>query len=264
MRPALEITETRTGRSALLAHTDGSRFQHDRDIARSITWQKHISTASDRPEVVLPLSKGFSSEKDFYFPHSHDAYRWCMVVDLDRCIGCGACVVACYTENNIAAVGREAVLKGREMAWLHIQRYLEESEPFVRFLPMLCQHCDEAPCESVCPVFAPQHNREGINNQVYNRCIGTRFCSQNCPYKVRRFNFFLYADWNTPSLKLQRNPDVTVRSRGVMEKCTYCVQRIASVRITSEKENRRIRDGEVVPACAQACPSDFIRGQNRP
>jgi anaerobic selenocysteine-containing dehydrogenase/Fe-S-cluster-containing dehydrogenase component len=256
IKATLQVTATRTGRSALLAHMDGNRFQHDRDIARSITWHSYVSTAANRPEVVLPLAKGFSGEEDFYSPHNHDGYRWCMVIDLDRCIGCGACVVACYAENNVAVVGRKEVLRGREMAWLHIQRYLEGAEPFVRFLPMLCQHCDEAPCESVCPVFAPHHNREGINNQVYNRCIGTRFCSQNCPYKVRRFNWFRWK--RDPSLDMQLNPDVTVRTKGVMEKCSFCIQRINAARIKATGEKRLIRDKEFFPACVQTCPVDAL------
>ncbi|HEX2966790.1 MAG TPA: 4Fe-4S dicluster domain-containing protein, partial [Syntrophorhabdaceae bacterium] len=165
-------------------------------------------------------------------------------------------VVACYAENNVAVVGREQVIKGREMAWLHVQRYYEKSEPFVRFLPMLCQHCDEAPCESVCPVFAPNHGKEGINNQVYNRCIGTRFCNQNCPYKVRRFNWFTWK-YDRP-LEWQHNPDVTVRTKGVMEKCSFCIQRVNAARITARSKNRLIRDGELTPACAQTCPADAL------
>jgi anaerobic selenocysteine-containing dehydrogenase/Fe-S-cluster-containing dehydrogenase component len=255
MRP-LVVAVSRTGKSVSLAHTDGDRLQHGRGIARSMTWRDHISTLANGPEVVLPLPEGFSRAKDFYAAHSHDTYRWGMAVDLDRCIGCGACVIACYAENNIAVVGRKEVLRGREMAWLHIQRYLEESEPFVRFLPMLCQHCDEAPCEAVCPVFAPHHSPEGVNNQVYNRCIGTRFCSQNCPYKVRRFNWFKWE--RDSSLDRQLNPDVTVRTKGVMEKCSFCIQRINAARIKAKSENRLIRDGDFAPACVQTCPVDAL------
>ena len=251
-----QVQVTKKGASVVLAHTDGSSAQHGREIVRSITWDRYTKEAGSAPDVVLPLSRGFEKERDFYPPHAHDAYRWCMAVDLDRCIGCGACVGACYAENNVSTVGRQQVIKGREMAWLHIQRYVEKEEPFIRFLPMLCQHCDEAPCEAVCPVFAPAHSKEGINNQTYNRCIGTRFCSQNCPYKVRRFNWFTWE--HDPPLEWQLNPDVTVRTKGVMEKCSFCIQRINEARIRARSENRLIRDGEVLPACAQTCPADAL------
>jgi Fe-S-cluster-containing dehydrogenase component len=253
---SLEVTLRKTGKSMTLAHTDGSQDQHGRGIARSISWSEYSASPPGPPEVVLPLAEGFTRERDFYPPHRHDDYRWCMAVDLDRCVGCGACVAACYTENNVAVVGREQVIKGREMAWLHVQRYFEEKEPFARFIPMLCQHCDEAPCEPVCPVFAPNHSKEGINNQVYNRCIGTRFCSQNCPYKVRRFNWFTWT--HDSPLELQLNPDVTVRMKGVMEKCSFCIQRINGARIKARSEARLIRDGEFAPACVETCPTDAL------
>jgi len=256
LRSVPTVTVKRAGTSVALAHTDGSADQHGRNIVRSVTLANFAKEAANPPDVVLPLAKGFSKERDFYSPHRHDAYRWCMAVDLDRCIGCGACVAACYAENNVAVVGRRQVVKGREMAWLHIQRYMEREEPFIRFLPMLCQHCDEAPCESVCPVFAPNHSKEGINNQVYNRCIGTRFCNQNCPYKIRRFNWFLWK--HDPPLEWQLNPDVTVRGKGVMEKCSFCIQRVNEARIRARSENRLIRDGEVLPACVQTCPADAL------
>ncbi|HVN95896.1 MAG TPA: molybdopterin-dependent oxidoreductase [Syntrophorhabdaceae bacterium] len=255
-RPCLHVEVARTGKSVAFAHTDGASWQYERNIARSLTWHEFVSSPRHKPDVVLPLSKGFVAERDFYPAHKHDGYRWCMAVDLDRCIGCGACVVACYAENNVAVVGRKQVIKGREMAWLHIQRYFDKSEPLVRFLPMLCQHCDEAPCEAVCPVFAPNHSLEGINNQVYNRCIGTRFCSQNCPYKVRRFNWFTFT--HDPPLEWQLNPDVTARTKGVMEKCSFCIQRINEARIRARREDRRIRDGEISPACVQTCPADAL------
>jgi Fe-S-cluster-containing dehydrogenase component len=163
--------------------------------------------------LTLPIPEGYDHKRDFYPPHDHDGYRWAMVVDLDRCIGCNACAAACYAENNIGVVGVERILEGREMAWLQIQRYEDkDNRARVTFLPMMCQQCDNAPCESVCPVYAPHHNKEGINNQIYNRCIGTRFCSQNCPYKVRRFNWYTW-EWPKP-LNLQLNPDVTVRAKG--------------------------------------------------
>ncbi|MBW2581167.1 MAG: 4Fe-4S dicluster domain-containing protein [Deltaproteobacteria bacterium] len=205
--------------------------------------------------LVLPLPEAYDRKtRDIYPPHQHEDYRWAMVVDMDKCIGCGACSVACYAENNVGVTGEERIIEGREMAWLQIQRYEDpEQREKITFLPMLCQHCCNAPCESVCPVYAPHHSKEGLNNQIYNRCIGTRFCSQDCPYKVRRFNWFVW-QWPEP-LNLQLNPDVTVRTKGVMEKCSFCIQRIKDAHNNAKNEGRKILDGEIQPACLQTCPT---------
>jgi molybdopterin-containing oxidoreductase family iron-sulfur binding subunit len=208
-----------------------------------------------KPQITMPLPEGWDKKIDFYPPHWHDI-RWVMVVDLDRCIGCGACVVACYAENNVPWVGKEQVLKGRKASWLEVERYFQKDEPRMRFLPMMCQHCDEAPCESVCPVFAPNHGKEGINNQVYNRCIGTRFCSQNCPYKIRRFNWFTFT--HPEPMHWQLNPDVTVRMKGVMEKCSFCIQRVVQAKTDARSEQRKLKDQEFTTACAQTCPAEVF------
>ncbi len=222
----------------------------------AISYKEYRKTLGSKPDIVMPLPSGWNREVDFYPSHRHVDYRWGMVIDLDRCIGCQACVMACYAENNVINVGQKDVSMGREMSWLHIERYFEAEQPFARFLPMLCQHCDSAPCESVCPVFAPNHSKEGINNQVYNRCIGTRDCNQNCPWKVRRFNWH---PWKRDyPLEWQLNPDVTVREQGVMEKCSFCIQRIIYAKTEAKSEGRKVRDGEFTTACAQTCPVDAI------
>jgi molybdopterin-containing oxidoreductase family iron-sulfur binding subunit len=208
------------------------------------------SVASPRKEETLYNTNEFR----------YDGYKWAMSIDLNTCIGCNACLLACNAENNIPIVGKEQVARGREMYWIRIDTYYKGSldSPEFSHMPVPCMHCEHAPCELVCPVEATIHDHEGLNLQVYNRCVGTRFCSNNCPYKVRRFNFLWYADYKTPSFKPMYNPDVTVRWRGVMEKCTYCIQRISRARITAEKGNRQIQEREIQTACQQACPTNAI------
>lgn len=250
--PAPSAEVRATGRSKWLTRIKGSRFQHGRPIVQTVRLDEPFER--DEHEIAMPLPEGYG-EEDFYPGHEHYVHRWAMTVDLNKCIGCGACTTACYAENNLGIVGAEGIYRRREMSWLRIDLYYDwrsRSAP-VLFQPTLCQHCDAAPCEPVCPVFAAAHSDEGLNMQVYNRCVGTRYCANNCPYKVRRFNWFDY-DWPEP-LNWQLNPDVTVRCRGVMEKCTFCIQRIRQAEIVAKREGRDLRDGEITPACTATCPT---------
>ncbi|MGH9606168.1 MAG: TAT-variant-translocated molybdopterin oxidoreductase [Terracidiphilus sp.] len=241
---------------------EGDEALGERAIVRYATldeFKKNPNFAHEGFERETP-SMDTSLFPNWDYSKAATANKWGMSIDMNSCVGCNACIVSCYAENNIAVVGKQQARIGRTMQWIRIDTYFEGdlSAPRAHMQPMLCQQCEDAPCELVCPVGATLHTPEGLNMMVYNRCVGTRYCSNNCPYKVRRFNFLLYSDYETESLKLMRNPDVTVRSRGVMEKCSYCIQRIEAAKITADKENRPIRDGEIVTACQQACPAQAI------
>ena len=250
----LEIIKT--GDRHRLACTQSHHSMEGRNLVRTSTLDEYTR----EPDIIQKMSASPTPSLSLYPGFQYTGYAWGIVIDLNACVGCNSCVVACQAENNVPIVGKEQVSRGREMHWLRIDRYyrgdLDNPETFHQ--PVLCMHCENAPCEIVCPVAATAHSDEGLNDMVYNRCVGTRYCSNNCPYKVRRFNFLQFNDETTPVLKLMRNPDVTVRSRGVMEKCTYCVQRINEARITAEKDMRSVRDGEIVTACQAACPTQAI------
>jgi molybdopterin-containing oxidoreductase family iron-sulfur binding subunit len=216
-----------------------------------------VPTEGDPASFPLPGSRYGE------YANPEETPRWAMAIDLDKCTGCSACVVACQAENNVPWVGEDQVAMGRELHWIRLERYYETVDAThagpvdIRHLPMLCQHCGNAPCEPVCPVFAAYHTPDGLNGQVYNRCVGTRYCANNCPYKVRVFNWYTYTDVPEP-MNWQYNPDVTVRENGVMEKCSFCVQRVREAQNRASLEDRPLVDGEIVPACQQSCPAEAI------
>ena len=242
---------TKTGEVYRLATTQ----DQDRVLGHDLIREGSLDQFNNDPRSLIEKTKAES----LYPPYQYPGRAWAMAIDLNSCIGCQACAIACQAENNVPIVGKDQVLDGRAMHWLRIDRYYSGSPdaPDTAFEPMPCMHCENAPCEVVCPVHATVHDHEGLNLMVYNRCVGTRFCSNNCPYKVRRFNFYAYAHQNDRPPE-SWNPDVTVRDRGVMEKCTYCIQRIRTAEIAADRDNRKIRDGEVVTACQQSCPTQAI------
>ncbi|WP_245549316.1 4Fe-4S dicluster domain-containing protein [Noviherbaspirillum massiliense] len=254
-RGVLQLEKTRTRHA--FATTQNHARMEGRDLVRMATLEEYRR----HPRFATELKRQRVPEESLY-PQvvPYEDYKWGMAIDLNTCIGCNACTIACQAENNIPVVGKEEVIRGREMHWIRVDRYYlgKAERPRTVFQPVPCMHCEKAPCEEVCPVGATVHDSEGLNVQVYNRCVGTRFCSNNCPYKVRRFNFLQYSNTDVDSLKALQNPEVTVRRRGVMEKCSYCLQRVARARMEAEKLGRRIQDGEVVTACQAVCPTEAI------
>jgi molybdopterin-containing oxidoreductase family iron-sulfur binding subunit len=251
-------TVKKTGDTHVLASMQTHFNMEGRNPVRVVTAEEYRHEPKESVEKLGPETP--ARDNSLYQNFEYNGDKWGMTIDLNSCTGCSVCMIACQAENNIPVVGKAQVKKSREMHWIRVDTYFEGSleNPKMYQQPVPCQQCENAPCEQVCPVGATIHSDEGLNDMVYNRCVGTRYCSNNCPYKVRRFNYLLFQDFTTEEIKAQRNPDVTIRSRGVMEKCTYCVQRISHARIDAKTEGRQIRDGEVVTACQQACPSDAI------
>lgn len=249
---------------ALIKNGGTHKFSNTQDHnvmeGRKIVREANLDYYRKNPEFAPRMVEG-PPIRSIFTEHKYDkGYQWGMTIDLNSCIGCGACTIACQAENNIPVIGKKQVGNGREMHWIRNDRYFvgDPDDPGIVIQPMPCQQCENAPCETVCPVAATVHDSEGLNAMTYNRCIGTRYCSNNCPYKVRRFNFFNYTKDLPTTVRMQQNPDVTVRSRGVMEKCTFCIQRINRYKRTAKKEGREVRDGEIQTACQQTCPTDAI------
>jgi molybdopterin-containing oxidoreductase family iron-sulfur binding subunit len=292
---SLGVSLTKTGEQYPLAATQTHHTLMGRDMVKETILSEYIKNPkSGNPDIFLQSTnhgKVAPTKLNLWDDHPIErGHRWGMTVDLNSCIGCGSCVTSCTSENNVAVVGKDEVRRSREMHWIRIDRYYTsamteeraekenvgaidkflamedpEENPSVVFQPMMCQHCNHAPCETVCPVAATTHSNEGLNQMTYNRCIGTRYCANNCPYKVRRFNYFKYFDneqfpfnFNDDLAKMVINPDVTVRSRGVMEKCSFCVQRIQAGKLRAKKESRKLNDGEITTACQSACPTNAI------
>ena len=246
-------TVKKTGKKGVVAQTQTHHSMEGRDIVREATFSEYLNNnkaGHPKPKVKMV---------NIYPEHNKDGHQWAMSVNLSQCTGCSACIVSCNAENNIPVVGKQEVANRREMHWMRIDRYYkgDENQPEVMHQPMLCQHCENAPCENVCPVLATVHSSDGLNQQVYNRCVGTRYCANNCPYKVRRFNWFNY-DRSDKIQKMALNPDVGVRTRGIMEKCSMCIQRIQEGKLTAKRERRALKDGDIKTACQQSCPSDAI------
>jgi len=252
---------TKTGGTYILANTQGHQTMDVGDEERPIVRTKALEEYKKEAGASFDEEKPQENET-LYPPYDYKSqpYAWGMAIDLNACVGCNNCIIACQSENNIPVVGKDQVHRGRHMHWMRVDAYYQgdRDSPKAYFQPVPCMQCENAPCEVVCPVGATTHSTEGLNDMIYNRCVGTRYCSNNCPYKVRRFNFLLFQDWETAQFKMMRNPDVSVRSRGVMEKCTYCVQRINHARIDSEREDRKIGDSELQTACQQSCPANAI------